>query len=697
MSSRRLASLAAAAFFAITTSFVSRAQTGPVSIGVLDVSYQQGFDDTLASAGTSSVLPVGWELAESGANANATYTAGTGSSNAGDTYSFGAAGGSDRALGGLLSGSLTPLFGVAFTNATGQTITSVDVAFTGEQWRVGALGRADRLDFQYSIDASGLTTGTWVDVDALDFTAPNTTGPIGAINGEANEVALGQTITGISVPPGVTIRFRWVDFNATGADDGLAVDDFTMTPHGGGGVPTLSISDASVAEGDSGTVTASFAVTVSTAAHGGVSFDVATADGTGPTAATTADGDYVARAVSSIVIPPGATAYTFDVTVNGDMTVEPDESFVVNLSAVAGAALADGQAVGHIDNDDEPPAVVSDVIISQVYGGGGNAGATLTHDFIELFNRGAAAVSLDGWSVQYNSAAGAGSWQVTPLAGSIAPGGYYLVQESAGAGGTTPLPTPNAIGTIAMGGVSGKVSLQPTITPLSGACPATSADLVGYGSTACFEGLGPTAALSNTTAALRVRGGCFDSDNNVMDFVVGNPSPRNSAAPVRSCTPVPAAIHDIQGPGTLSPFLGQEVLTSGVVTGVKSNGFFLQAPDAQVDSNPETSEGIFVFTAATPAVAVGNEVSARGTVSEFFTLTQLESSVAGDVTVTAPSVTLPLVGDADDDHSRCRRYARSARAIRRHASACGVADVSGANERIRRDCDRVDRGRASPA
>jgi trimeric autotransporter adhesin len=76
------------------------------------------------------------------------------------------------------------------------------------------------------------------------------------------------------------------------------------------------------------------------------------------------------------------------------------------------------------------------VVISQVYGGGGNTGATLKNDFIELFNPGASPVSVDGWSVQYNSASGTGAWQTTTLTGSIPAGGYYLVQESAGAGGT---------------------------------------------------------------------------------------------------------------------------------------------------------------------------------------------------------------------------------------------------------------------
>ena len=83
--------------------------------------------------------------------------------------------------------------------------------------------------------------------------------------------------------------------------------------------------------------------------------------------------------------------------------------------------------------------ISSGVVISQVYGGGGNAGSTFTNDFIELHNRGTSPVSLNGWSVQYNSAAGTSAWQVTNLSGSIPAGGYYLVQEAMGTGGTTSL------------------------------------------------------------------------------------------------------------------------------------------------------------------------------------------------------------------------------------------------------------------
>ncbi|MEO7768805.1 MAG: lamin tail domain-containing protein, partial [Ferruginibacter sp.] len=116
-------------------------------------------------------------------------------------------------------------------------------------------------------------------------------------------------------------------------------------------------------------------------------------------------------------------------------------------------------------------AQVSHLVISQVYGGGGNSGATYKNDFIEIFNPTASAVNLSGWSVQYSSAAGTGTWAATSLSGNILAGGYYLVQEAAGTGGTTSLPTPDATGTIALSATTGKVALVNNNTPLSGACP----------------------------------------------------------------------------------------------------------------------------------------------------------------------------------------------------------------------------------
>ena len=172
----------------------------------------------------------------------------------------------------------------------------------------------------------------------------------------------------------------------------------------------------------------------------------------------------------------------------------------------------------------------SQVVINEVYGGGGNTGATYKNDFIELYNNGTANVSLAGWSIQYTSAGGTSTWLTTALSGSIAPGGYYLIQQANGTGGTLNLPTPNATGTIAMAAGAGKVALVNTIIALSGSCPSGPQiiDLVGFGSTASCSETAPTPAPSNTVSVQRTPIGT-DTQNNSVDFTTGAPSPISSA------------------------------------------------------------------------------------------------------------------------------------------------------------------------
>jgi hypothetical protein len=200
-----------------------------IELTELAPAYSQNFD-SLASAGTSDVLPAGWFFVETGTAANGIYTAGTGSSATGDTYSFGLAGSSDRALGTLRSGSLVALIGASFTNGGSLLIEALEIAYMGEQWRLGAAGRADRLDFQYSLDASSLLTGTWTTVDALGFTSPFTTAT-GQRNGNLaeNQMPVSGMISGLGIAPGAAFWLRWSDFDASGSDDGLAIDDFTLT------------------------------------------------------------------------------------------------------------------------------------------------------------------------------------------------------------------------------------------------------------------------------------------------------------------------------------------------------------------------------------------------------------------------------------------------------------------------------------
>ena len=183
---------------------------------------------------------------------------------------------------------------------------------------------------------------------------------------------------------------------------------------------------------------------------------------------------------------------------------------------------------------DVPAALGVD--ISQVYGAGGNTGAVYTNDFIELFNRGNSVVDLTGWSVQYASAAGS-TWTPTVLSGTIAPGRHYLIGEGAGAGGTTPLPTPDASGSIAMSGTAGKVALVAVSSAITGTCPTGLVDLAGYGSTAsCFEGAGPTPnPNNNANSQNRAGNGCVDTNNNASDFTNAAANPRNTASAATPC------------------------------------------------------------------------------------------------------------------------------------------------------------------
>jgi hypothetical protein len=209
----------------------------------------------------------------------------------------------------------------------------------------------------------------------------------------------------------------------------------------------------------------------------------------------------------------------------------------------------------------QPPPPPTTVKLSQVYGGGGNSGSTYTNDFIEIFNQASTAVDLTGWSVQYNSAGTTtGLWQATSICPQgpciLAAHGYFLVQESVGAGGTTALPAADATGSIAMSATNGKVALVASTNPLSGACPTGGSlvDLVGYGTANCFETTA-TPALTNTTAAVRRGNGCTDTDNNVADFVTIGPIPRNSATPPNSCGEDPSrpSALGLASPSSLEP------------------------------------------------------------------------------------------------------------------------------------------------
>ncbi len=213
-----------------------RADAQCVSLTTIGSASTQNFDTLSNTAGstTNNLTITGWFMTETGGGArdNEQYAVDTGASTTGDTYSYGAAASTERALGGLRSGTLIPNFGACYTNNTGATITSLAVAFNGEEWRLGTAARTDQVNFEYSTNATDLVTGTWTNVAALNFVTPDTA-TTGAKNGNAaaDRTALSTTIPALSIANGATFWIRWTDIDATGADDGLAVDDFSLTPN----------------------------------------------------------------------------------------------------------------------------------------------------------------------------------------------------------------------------------------------------------------------------------------------------------------------------------------------------------------------------------------------------------------------------------------------------------------------------------
>ena len=320
------------------------------------------------------------------------------------------------------------------------------------------------------------------------------------------------------------------------------------------------------------------------------------------------------------------------------------------------------------------------LVISEVYGGGGNSGATFTNDFIELYNPTAAAISVDGSSVQYRSATGTTA-QVTNLAGSVPAGGHYLVQEAAGTSVTDkPLPAPDATGTISMSGTNGVVLLVPSTTgftaqgDLAGNPGVT--DMVGYGGTpTSYETANTGTALTNSTSASRVASGA-DTDDNAADFTAGAPSPQNSGG---VAPPPPqefsGSIAEIQGTDTdTTPHAGETVTTTGVVTAAYPtggfNGFFLQTEGTGggTDATPGASDAIFVYgSAATATVAVGDYVQVVGTAKEFGGETEIETDSADDVT--------PLTGSFSPPQALVTDYPTSDAAREAHEGE--LLDVSG--------------------
>ncbi|WP_454299470.1 ExeM/NucH family extracellular endonuclease [Salana multivorans] len=297
-----------------------------------------------------------------------------------------------------------------------------------------------------------------------------------------------------------------------------------------------------------------------------------------------------------------------------------------------------------------PQAVSSGaaVVINEVYGGGGNSGATYTHDFVELRNVSDADVDLAGWSVQYASATGSSWNNMWVLDGVLEAGGYALLQGAGGANGVA-LPTPDLTSNVNLSGSAGKVALVNNSTQLSSATGIADlpqvVDLVGFGSNAsAYAGSGPAPAPSSSTSVSR-NAESVNTANNSADFTAGAPSPVGGDI-VQPPDPDPqdAEIAEVRAGGFTD---GRSVTTQGVVTAHYPtggfNGYVIQTPGTGGDdvSDRSASDAIFIFSSATVGeVEIGDYVQLTGTIGEFNGLGQI-SVAAGGVTVLDEAVEAP--------------------------------------------------------
>jgi hypothetical protein len=348
---------------------------------------------------------------------------------------------------------------------------------------------------------------------------------------------------------------------------------------------------------------------------------------------------------SLVVLTGSNLAGTTSVTFNGSTAVFTVDS-ATQITATVPFSATNGpisvtNSFGTGSSATDFQVLVLPVVISQVYGGGGNSGALYKQDYIELYNRSASNQSLAGWSVQYASATGT-SWTPTTLSGSIGPGKYYLVAMSTAGTTGSALPTPDATGSTALAASAGKVALVNSTTALSGANPTGSAglqDLIGYGTTANgYEGAGPAPAPSATTAVFRAGGGTIDTDNNAADFTTGTPNPRNggsvAASPVITSTNAVSGFVGVSlsyqitasnGPtsfGASNLPTGLSVnTTNGLISGVPTT---VATNVAKVFASNSSGTGTsnVTFTITTPQIPViTSSGTASGTVGTAFSYT----------------------------------------------------------------------------
>jgi hypothetical protein len=355
-------------------------------------------------------------------------------------------------------------------------------------------------------------------------------------------------------------------------------------------------------------------------------------------------GDDIALNDGSIDV--ATASYGSEGGANQSLTLSPDVTgalpFVQHIGAPGsgGTRFSPGTRADGVAFDGCPPVppvwVINELLADPASGAAGDANGDGTRngsedEFIEIINNSSSARDISGWTLSDTS----GLRHTFPAGTVVIPGCGVLVF-----GGGSPT------------GHFGEMLVQTSSVGFLG--------LNNGGDTMTLNsGIGDVAVASYTGA----EGG--DNQSITLDpDVVGSlpwvkhslatgsggtlfsPGTRIDGSGFAGC-PQRLEIHEIQGSGHSSPFEGSAVITNdNVVTAVDTNGFYIQTPDERVDADPETSQGIFVFTASPPAVAEGDRVDVEGTVVEFFEFTEISSVTSVLVLSSGNPVPAPVVLDA---------------------------------------------------
>ena len=218
----------------------------PPAIPLSRGSYAQNFDSLNGASSDlwrdNSTL-LGWYAAKSTLNPITIYRASDGSDATGSLYSFGSAGSPERALGSIASDSFGDVaYGLCFTNDTDNSVSNFMITYAGEQWRVGGSGNvANTLSFWYRVSPAVITNpepslvANWTQVTNLDFVSPTLQGggtsgsPLDGNLPPNRQLFSSVLLPGLIVPPGQHVFFRWRDLNDAGPDEGISLDDLTIS------------------------------------------------------------------------------------------------------------------------------------------------------------------------------------------------------------------------------------------------------------------------------------------------------------------------------------------------------------------------------------------------------------------------------------------------------------------------------------